>query len=292
MHKSLLKIYFFLLTAFVIVGCEVEMPDYVIKEDKMEEVLYDYHLAHAIASSLGGASDYQSKLYCDYVFKKHGITKEQFDTSMVYYARYPAKMKPIYERLSNRLDAEVKELEAKVDKSGEELKLDASDLIGDTINLWQGQNVNLLSSNALLNKIEFAYSIDNLYKPGDSVSLSFGVHFIKPEDNNSTQIAHAALLYEYTDSTFESSGKGITNDGFYVLAVERDFTKTIKEVRGFIYYNDNDTLFRSRMLISNMKVERLREANDSVGVQTEGDNPDKAKMIRPDNSYAAPKRAD
>lgn len=290
MRKSLLKTYILLLVTLFVAGCEVKIPEYVIEPDRMETILYDYHLAQAISSSLGGASDYQTKLYCENVFSKHGITKEEFDTSMVYYTRYPGKMKPIYENLSKRMESEVGELQALVDKSSGELNLEASDFIGDTVNLWQARGVNLLASNVMLNKIEFVYSSEGLFNAGDSVSLNFGVHFMKPDTADYAQIAHAAILYEYSDSTMRSVGRAIGRDGFYSLAVESDTAKTIKEVRGFIYYNDKDTLFRCRMLISNLKVERIREPQDTLDASAEKVEEDKPKMMRPVNSYAAPKK--
>ena len=45
-----------LFVSALLAGCAVEIPEHVIKPDKMENVLYDYHLAQVLTSEMSSAS--------------------------------------------------------------------------------------------------------------------------------------------------------------------------------------------------------------------------------------------
>ena len=96
-------IFSFLLT---LAGCKVEIPEGVILPDKMENILYDYHLAQAITANQSSSS-YEKKLPINYVLEKHGVTKAVFDSSLVWYTRYPKQMLRIYSNLESRLKDEI-----------------------------------------------------------------------------------------------------------------------------------------------------------------------------------------
>ena len=80
MCRKVVKAVFALLLLFV-VSCRVEMPKDVPSPDKMEAVLYDYHLAQTMATTLS-TSDYKEKLLYKAVFKKHGMTKEELEQNL------------------------------------------------------------------------------------------------------------------------------------------------------------------------------------------------------------------
>ena len=72
----------------------------------MEAVLYDYHLVQAMSSEYSSAT-YREKLFYSYVFTKHNITKEHFDSSLVWYNRYPKHMLRIYTNIEAALEKEI-----------------------------------------------------------------------------------------------------------------------------------------------------------------------------------------
>ena len=51
-----------LLVTTLFASCEVEMPEDIIPQDKMESLLYDYHLAQSMSSEYTSA-DYKEKLF-------------------------------------------------------------------------------------------------------------------------------------------------------------------------------------------------------------------------------------
>ena len=67
----------------VLSGCRLKRPDDVLSPKKMEQFLYDYHMAQAIIQDLPKEEKYTTPAYVDWAYQKNGITKEQFNTSLV-----------------------------------------------------------------------------------------------------------------------------------------------------------------------------------------------------------------
>ena len=55
--------------ALAVAGCKVKRPDDVISESKMENLLYDYHVAKSMGDNLPYNENYKKTLYLDAVFK-------------------------------------------------------------------------------------------------------------------------------------------------------------------------------------------------------------------------------
>jgi hypothetical protein len=78
---------------------------YWIPEDKMVQILTDYHLTEGVAwtNSREFSYDITQQATRDLVFEKYGITKEQFDTSLYYYSVHIEKFDRIYEKVLQQL---------------------------------------------------------------------------------------------------------------------------------------------------------------------------------------------
>lgn len=247
------------LLLLLLVACEVRYPKDIIQPDKMEALLYDYHLVQVMSTDIAG-NEYKRKLYAEYVFDKHGVTKEKFDSSMVWYTRNPKHLYEIYASLEERLIAEVGDESG--NKSANVALVDSVAMEGDIVNLWQGSRLNLLSATPLMNRISYSFKADSTYHIGDSIAMSMNVLFIAAE-SDIKQSAHAAMVVEYSDTTFESAGYSVNRSGRHTIAIPRNYEKEIKTVRGYVYYNDSDSLARAKMLIDDFAVMRMHpEADD------------------------------
>lgn len=258
MFECVSKKILFALLLLMLVGCEIKRPEDVIPPDKLEALLYDYHLAQVMGTDLSGSS-YKRKLYSEYVFEKHGYTEAQFDSSMLWYTRKPRYLYDVYASLHERLSNEI---EAMDDATEKDRKNDLLALDGDTVNLWQGAKTEFLSATTMKNRLLFTCAVDTIFLPGDSVAMSMNVEFITNGNENVKQSAHLAMLLEYNDSSFVSRGFSFSNSGHHAIGFERDFERTIKEIRAFLYYTDNDTLYRSRMLVGDIEVMRIHPMDD------------------------------
>lgn len=237
-----------------VVGCEVKIPEGVIVPEKMEPLLYDYHLAQVITAGQASSS-YEKKLHINYVFDKHGVTKEVFDSSLVWYTRYPRKMLNIYSSLEKKLAAELDDKDITLSQELQAVE-DA-----ETVNLWSGSRLKILSSAALCNKVTFKVQAAPSDLRGDSVSLSFTALNLL-SDSALQSRATAAITVEYKDGSEAANSVNITNNGAYIVAVERNYDSDIKEVRGFVYYTDNDSLCSSKLLLSDIKLLRIHPVTE------------------------------
>lgn len=61
--------------ALAIAGCKVKRPDDVIPESKMEDILYDYHIAKAMGENLPYNENYKKSLYIDAVLRNTVLQK-------------------------------------------------------------------------------------------------------------------------------------------------------------------------------------------------------------------------
>jgi len=99
-----------ILVAVFSVGCaETEAPEAppnLIEESKLERILVDLHITDAVISEKKyrkKEKGVQPSAYYNALFEKHGITKEQFQNSMAYYAKMPSRLDKIYDDVLNRL---------------------------------------------------------------------------------------------------------------------------------------------------------------------------------------------
>ena len=61
---------------FWLLACKPSVPSGLIQPDELEEILYDYHLAQAMAENGGGDSvNFRRYSYIQAVFDKYGVTE-------------------------------------------------------------------------------------------------------------------------------------------------------------------------------------------------------------------------
>ena len=150
--KNRIQWYSVILLAFCLTACQVKRPKTVLPDAKMENLLYDYHIAKAMGEEVTYNESYKRVLYIESVFKKYGITQADFDSSMVWYARNPETLTKIYEKVNLRLKAErdgINHLIALRDNKPKE------SLPGDSIDVWIWQHIYQLTGMPLDNKLTF-----------------------------------------------------------------------------------------------------------------------------------------
>ena len=247
---------FVLLFAFS--SCEVKVPENVVSPERMEAFLYDYHLVQSMTGQYS-SDEYKEKLYYSYIFKKHNIEKSHFDSSMMWYSRYPKHLKRIYDRLEAKLDSEVDKLNAAKNIVEDGVSLEAVSLAADSVNLWTGSKLKCLSSTALNNKLTFSFQVpdDTTFVENDSLAFSFAVFFLDAGSPSLKQRAHASIYMEYADNTLFTNDVNVDTSGFYKLAAPRNPDSKLKTMSGFVYYTDNDTTAKAGLLLADISVVRM-----------------------------------
>lgn len=220
------------LLAFSLTACQVKRPKDVLPDAKMENVLYDYHIAKAMGEEVSYNESYKRLLYIESVFKKHGITQANFDSSMVWYARNPEVFTKVYEKVSLRLKTERDGINHLIAMRDNKPKMS---LPGDSVDVWAWQQIYQLTGMPLDNKITFTLPSDSNFHDRDTLrwNVRFRFHEGMPDSLHAPMMA-MHILYE-NDSIISTSRK-VKEAGFSTICLSADSIGKIKEVRGFIYY--------------------------------------------------------
>ena len=96
-----------------------ETPGGIIHRDTMVLVLAEVEIAESALremQNVGKETGELKEAYYHNIFRRHGISREQFDSSLLYYRSDPAVMDKIYEDVITRLS----KMESEVKLEGEE----------------------------------------------------------------------------------------------------------------------------------------------------------------------------
>lgn len=258
--RRLIQRYGTFLLACCLTACEVKRPKVVLPDAKMENVLYDYHIAKAMGEEVPYSESYKRVLYVESVFKKHGITQADFDTTMAWYARNPEVLTKVYEKVNLRLKVErdgINHLIALRDNKPDE------SLPGDSIDVWVWQHIYRLTGMPLNNRITFTLPSDTNFHDRDTLRWNVRFRF----NSGAPDSVHAPLMamqiqYEKNDSVI-SACKRVAGAGLETVGLNADTLGKIKEVRGFIYYPMQSSL--RPLLVDSVSLMRYH-ATDSLAV--------------------------
>lgn len=219
----------------VLSACGKKIPDDIIQPDAMQDLLYDYHLASTMSSSLPYTESYQKDAYFDYVFQKHHVTEAEFDSSMVWYTRHAEELATIYRSLQERLEREEKQMKEQVAKRDNQIDVSMS---GDTVDVWQDRTLYWLSTSSLTNKVVFDLKTDTTFKPQDAMELQADFHFIPSKATSGKAVM--ALNFYFDNDSVQGLTRIVTRPGKQRLYLRPDSAFTIQSVSGFIYYSNNE----------------------------------------------------
>ena len=219
----------------VLSACGKKIPDDIIQPDAMQDLLYDYHLASTMSSSLPYTESYQKDAYFDYVFQKHHVTEAEFDSSMVWYTRHAEELATIYRSLQERLEREEKQMKEQVAKRDNQIDVSMS---GDTVDVWQDRTLYWLSTSSLTNKVVFDLKTDTTFKPQGAMELQADFHFIPSKATSGKAVM--ALNFYFDNDSVQGLTRIVTRPGKQRLYLRPDSAFTIQSVSGFIYYSNNE----------------------------------------------------
>ena len=215
----------------VMVSCKPALPSDVLSKGKMTDILYDYHVALAMAHSQDGGDRGESLAYREAVLKKHDVTSAEFDSSMVYYMRHTEMLEEVYKDLGDRLSNELVALGG----NGGMSQFDNLTATGDTANVWNLSSSLVLSTQQPFNEYSFQMSVDSGYHKGDCLMLDFETQFIY-QDGMRDGIA--LLAVEFKNDSVAQQVLHISGSQHYSVQVADNDTLGIKSVKGYFMLAD------------------------------------------------------
>lgn len=202
-------------------GCKPGRPDGVLSADKLEDVLYDYHLAMSLVAGRNASADMEVETYAaeEAVFRRHGISREQFEQSLRYYTAHADEMYDIYDHLALRYGA------APAVESSAAVSADA------VRDCWPAGDCWLLVSPGVSRRA-FEIEADTTFRPGDELTWDFSTAWFY-KDGERRAVASLTLHYE-NDST-ATTLQYIYASGRQTLTLRTDSRLRLQKITGFIY---------------------------------------------------------
>ncbi len=272
--------------ASMLVGCKPGVPKQYIQPGKMEDILYDFHLADAMAY---GGADYQElafrrQAYREAALRKHGITEAELDSSLIYYYRHTEQLHDIYEKLSKRLNDDAIALGA---TANELSQLEGMTSQGDTATVWSNTQSIVLMPMAPYNHVSFDIKADTTYHKGDKMILSFDCLFIF---QSGMRDGVAMMAVTFANDSTASQVLHCSHENHFSLQLQDNERLGIKRVTGFIYLgkgNENpQTNDLKLMTVSNLRLMKMHTSPP----KEESDGEKKAEMV--DTNSVLPRLAD
>ena len=239
------------LLATLLSGCRLHRPDDVMSPKKMEQFLYDYHLAQAISFELPKNEKYNTKAYIDWAYEKNGISPDEFNRSLVWYTRNPKELAKIYKRLSNRVDAEYKSASRSLSQIEKKSFTIQS---GDSVNLWYLAPEALLNTSVYMNKLTYRINSDTTFHKGDTILLNLSGTFIST-DTCCPQYSYISLSAYYPDSV-STTDTILRSSGSVGLSLVLDDNKDFSSISGSVNYLDSTDNRGSILVLSGMELMR------------------------------------
>jgi len=269
MRNSLPLIFFLLM----VISCKPTVPSEFIQPDDMEDILYDYHLAEAMArNDYSGEAEVTRIAYYQEVLKKHEVTEAEFDSSLVYYYSHIDRFKNIYNRVNERLNNEAKQLGAVVgDKRFTQLSVS-----GDTMDIWKQERDILLIPYPTHNRYEFTVKADTSFRAGDAFTFQFHCEYIS---QNSNKDAVVVLKATYSNDSIVQVSTHANSAGFTQLNLPTNKYGLLRQLQGFIYLTNDGTFTMKLMFVSNIQLVRFRHEQPEKTLQDADNQSNKEDSI-------------
>lgn len=240
-------------------ACNIRRPSMVLSNDKMAEVLYDYHVAQAMIRDRSISSDDEKQAYMDFVFQKHGVAEEAFDSSLAWFSQHPKEMSVVYDQLFARMNRSNDELKQRIAERDNRI---TEAMQGDSVDLWPNRKVMRLSSKTFERLITFDITADQYYQDKDTFRWRADFHFIngRPAEQQGVVMAMQAW---YDKDSLISALQWVNDDGTQLLTLQNDTLGKIKHVQGFIYYPRQDDSTKW-VLLNHISLLRLHGEQETI----------------------------
>lgn len=262
-RKSRNNLLLAVVVSLLFVACADKRKGDVLSPEKLEDVLYDYHLVQVIINDLPSSQRYKKDFYFDYVYAKHGVTKAEIDSSLVYYARYPEGLSEVYVNLSKRIEADIQRIEQ------EEQPIKAREAVavaGDSVDLWYDARVIQLASSPLGSRYVFTIPTDTNFKAGDCLTWCGKVVFLKDAVDSLHRYLHLNMKVEYKNDSIVSSDTLLYASGDF--AIKAADMAVVKNIEGVAYLKSDRVDERLLMVAPSLIRCRQTEHADSLCVDS------------------------
>lgn len=265
-----------LVVAVLMVSCKPSVPSEYIQKGKMENILFDYHLAKVMFEQEGKNDSLTLLAYQESIFEKYDVTRADFDSSMVYYSRHMQLLHEIYEHLGDRLSKELVAQGGVASGMGQY----GDEIAGaDTASIWKGDRSIALTPFPISNSYSFEAKADTSFHKGDRIILDFDAQFIY---QMGLREATAVLAVTFMNDSVRTETVHVSSSSHFHLQIEDSGMLGIKNVRGYFLLSNGGNGYSSTIrmcLCYNIKLLRMHVKREAETIPA-----DSAKVQRPDSA--------
>ena len=250
-----------LIVTLLLISCG-RNPRGVMSINEMADLIVDLQLAEAyIDSHTDDFQDDSSKqVLKQSIFKKHGISQQDYDSSMVWYAhnmedytkaydKAVGKLKERYDKLDKGGNGNDKPGELMAgpagepthdaiphnqafvkDKSLKRPKRLNTDIQGDSADIWEGNRCYTLTQGSRRGFITFDLPPDANKRPGDRYQLAYKLL----RGGNEFKVC---LSLDYTDGGTAQLTRSTNSDGWVTIDIQSDTTRRVRRIYGYVSYD-------------------------------------------------------
>lgn len=239
---------------FCVSSCKPSLPSGVLSKSKMTDILYDYHLALAMAHMDDNGDKGQSLAYREAVLRKHDVTSAEFDSSMVYYMRHTELLEDVYKDLTDRYNNEITAMGGSAKEGGEFANLSAT---GDTANVWNLATSMVFMPVKPFNSTSFDIKVDSTFHKGDRLMLDFDAQFIYQDGMRN---GVAMLAVQFGNDSIAQRTIMIQSTQHYSVELSDADSLGIKSVKGYfmLMNGDDGTGVSSQTTLKLMFLEHIK----------------------------------
>lgn len=239
---------------FSVSSCKPSLPSVVLSKGKMTDILYDYHLALAMAHMDDNGDKGQSLAYREAVLRKYDVTSAEFDSSMVYYMRHTELLEDVYKDLTDRYNNEITAMGGSAKEGGEFANLSA---IGDTANVWNLATSMVFMPMKPFNSTSFDIKVDSTFHKGDRLMLDFDAQFIYQDGMRN---GVAMLAVQFGNDSIAQRTIMIQSTQHYSVELSDADSLGIKSVKGYfmLMNGDDGTGVSSQTTLKLMFLEHIK----------------------------------
>lgn len=209
--------------AMALTACD-NTPDHVIKPRDMAELLADIHKSEGVIDLNGVKyrADSTRRSLKASVFERHGVTEEQFDTSLIYYGHNLEKYIEVYDATIEILQKELTAIDAI--SEGERVHVA---VVGDSADAWSDSRTARFSANMPSEQLRFALRSDENSEKGDLYTWRFYL-------TNAVSPLRWVMAADYTDGSVDYIYSTAGSEGWQQLALQTDSAKSLRNLRGYV----------------------------------------------------------
>ncbi len=245
-----------LLLALSLLSCG-KTPSGVLSQNEMADLIVDLQLADAyIDTHISEFETDSSKMVIKQsIFNKHGITQQDYDSSLVWYAhnmedyikaydKAVHKLQKRFDKMSKDMGSEPQDMEAPGNHpTGAPSRnahpaaprgLNKHQLVRDTradsTDIWQGKRSYMLAQGAKRGFITFDIAPDANKRPGDRYQLAYKL-------NRGGNEFKVSLNVDYIDGSTHQITRGTNSDGWVMIDIQSDTARQVRRIYGYVSYN-------------------------------------------------------